>query len=112
LRTLVISDTHFGAWTGRDLLREEFFRERGDEEAGRPLPGAAHFDAVVREEAARQAREQPLPGPAPLRPQYPEPTVLSRSSPTEHALEAFSQVVANLRWDREADRPGLPKAPA
>ena len=28
LRALVISDTHFGAWTGRDLLREEFFLER------------------------------------------------------------------------------------
>ena len=25
LRALVISDTHFGAWTGRDLLREDFF---------------------------------------------------------------------------------------
>jgi hypothetical protein len=24
MRALVISDTHFGAWTGRDLLREEF----------------------------------------------------------------------------------------
>jgi hypothetical protein len=28
LRALVISDTHFGAWTGRDLLREEFFLAR------------------------------------------------------------------------------------
>ena len=28
LRALVISDTHFGAWTGRDLLREDFFLER------------------------------------------------------------------------------------
>jgi hypothetical protein len=27
VRALVISDTHFGAWTGRDLLREEFFLE-------------------------------------------------------------------------------------
>lgn len=68
------------------------------------LPSAAHFDAVVADEAARQAREQPLPGPAPARPQYPEPTVLSRSSPTEPALEAFAQVVANLGWDRETDR--------
>jgi UDP-2,3-diacylglucosamine pyrophosphatase LpxH len=25
---LVISDTHFGAWTGRDVLREEFALER------------------------------------------------------------------------------------
>jgi hypothetical protein len=28
VRALVISDTHFGAWTGRDLLREEFALER------------------------------------------------------------------------------------
>jgi UDP-2,3-diacylglucosamine pyrophosphatase LpxH len=28
VRALVISDTHFGAWTGRDLLREEPFLER------------------------------------------------------------------------------------
>lgn len=68
------------------------------------LPSAAHFDAVVADEAARQAREQPLPGPAPTRPRYPEPTVLSRSSPTEPALEAFSRVVANLGWDQEAER--------
>jgi UDP-2,3-diacylglucosamine pyrophosphatase LpxH len=68
------------------------------------LPSAASFDAVVSDEAARQAREQPLSGPPAARPQYPEPTVLSRSSPTEPALEAFSQVVANLGWDQEADR--------
>jgi UDP-2,3-diacylglucosamine pyrophosphatase LpxH len=68
------------------------------------LPSAAHYDAVVADEAARQGREQPVAGPAPARPSYPEPTVLSRSSPTEGALEAFSQVVANLGWDQEADR--------
>jgi UDP-2,3-diacylglucosamine pyrophosphatase LpxH len=28
MRALVISDTHFGAWTGRDLLREERYLER------------------------------------------------------------------------------------
>ena len=28
MRALVISDTRFGAWTGRDLLAEEFFLER------------------------------------------------------------------------------------
>ena len=27
MRALVISDTHFGAWTGRDLLREEPYLE-------------------------------------------------------------------------------------
>jgi UDP-2,3-diacylglucosamine pyrophosphatase LpxH len=80
-------------------LRE---RAKGADQAA--LPSVAHFDAVVREEAARQAREGPLPGLSPSHPEYPEPTVLSRSSPTEGALEAFSQVVANLGWDREADR--------
>ena len=28
MRALVISDTHFGAWTGRDLLSEERYLER------------------------------------------------------------------------------------
>ncbi len=28
MRALVISDTHFGAWTGRDLLTEERYLER------------------------------------------------------------------------------------
>jgi UDP-2,3-diacylglucosamine pyrophosphatase LpxH len=68
------------------------------------LPSAEHFDAVVADEAARQAREQPVAGPPPSVPSYPEPTVLSRSSPTEGALEAFSQVVANLGWNREAEK--------
>jgi UDP-2,3-diacylglucosamine pyrophosphatase LpxH len=68
------------------------------------LPSEAHFDAVIADEAARQAREQPLSSPPAARPQYPEPTVLSRSSPTEQALEAFSQVVANLGYDKEAEQ--------
>jgi UDP-2,3-diacylglucosamine pyrophosphatase LpxH len=69
----------------------------GDGDA-EPLPSEEHFDAVVRGEAARQAREQPLAGPAWSRPIYPEPTVISRSDPSEHALEAFAQVVRNLDW--------------
>jgi UDP-2,3-diacylglucosamine pyrophosphatase LpxH len=68
------------------------------------LPSEQHFDDVVADEAARQAREQPLSGPPASRPQYPEPTVLTRSSPTEHALEAFSEVVANLGYDKEAEK--------
>lgn len=73
----------------------------GEEE---PLPSEEHFDAVVREEAARQAREQPLAGPGWSRPIYPEPTVVSRSDPSEHALEAFAQVVANLGWGAGTER--------
>lgn len=68
------------------------------------LPSQDHFDSVVRGEAERQAREQPVAGPAWPRPLYPEPTVISRSDPSEHALEAFAQVVENLGWGREADR--------
>jgi hypothetical protein len=79
-------------------------RERRGAGAGSELPSAAHFEAVVADEAARQAREQPLPGMAPAHPQYPEPTVLSRSSPTGPALEAFAQVVANLGWDERAEQ--------
>ncbi|HEY4778712.1 MAG TPA: hypothetical protein VIH47_03885, partial [Solirubrobacterales bacterium] len=60
--------------------------------------------AVVRGEAERQAREQPLTGPAASRPLYPEPTVVSRSDPSEHALEAFAQVVRNLEWGGEGQQ--------
>jgi UDP-2,3-diacylglucosamine pyrophosphatase LpxH len=73
-------------------------RDRGVGDGAEPLPSEAHFDAVVRDEARRQADEQPLAGPAFSRPLYPEPTVISRSDPSERALEAFAQVVANLDW--------------
>jgi UDP-2,3-diacylglucosamine pyrophosphatase LpxH len=79
-------------------------RDRTDGTDSPTLPSAAHYEAVVRDEAARQAREAPLPAAPAARPRYPEPTVLSRSSPTEGALEAFSQVVANLGWDQGTDR--------
>jgi UDP-2,3-diacylglucosamine pyrophosphatase LpxH len=80
-------------------------RDRGPGDAGlTALPSEEHFDAVVRGEAARQAREQPLAGPPSARPLYPEPTVVSRSDPSDHALEAFAQVVANLGWDGEAEK--------
>jgi UDP-2,3-diacylglucosamine pyrophosphatase LpxH len=75
----------------------------GDGSGAVPLPSEAHFDAVVQGEAQRQAREQPLAGPAASRPIYPEPTVVSRSDPSEHALEAFAQVVENLGWGSEAE---------
>jgi UDP-2,3-diacylglucosamine pyrophosphatase LpxH len=78
-------------------------RDRGVGPEG-PLPSEEHFDAVTRAEAARQAREQPVAGPPWSRPIYPEPTVVSRSDPSEHALEAFAQVVANLGWGRETDK--------
>jgi UDP-2,3-diacylglucosamine pyrophosphatase LpxH len=70
----------------------------GPDGAADSLPSQDHFDSVVRGEAERQAREQPLAGPAWSRPLYPEPTVISRSDPSEHALEAFAQVVENLGW--------------
>jgi UDP-2,3-diacylglucosamine pyrophosphatase LpxH len=79
-------------------------RERGAGPEADPLPSQEHFDAVVRGEAERQAREQPLAGPAWSRPLYPEPTVISRSDPSEHALEAFAQVVENLDWAKDTDR--------
>jgi len=73
-------------------------RDRGVGPEAEALPSEEHFDAVVRDEAERQAREQPLAGPAWSRPLYPEPTVISRSDPSGHALEAFAQVVENLGW--------------
>lgn len=79
-------------------------RERLGEGEDAALPSAEHFEAVVHDEAARQAREQPLSGPAWSRPLYPEPTVIARSDPSEHALQAFAQVVANLDWGERSDR--------
>lgn len=80
-------------------------RDRGGPVAGaEPLPSEAHFDAEVRGEAARQAREQPAGGEPQSRPHYPEPTVISRSDPSEHALEAFAQVVRNLGWGGEGQQ--------
>ncbi len=76
-------------------------RDRGIGPEADSLPSQDHFDAVVRSEAERQAREQPLAGPPWSRPLYPEPTVISRSDPSEHALEAFAQVVENLGWEAE-----------
>jgi UDP-2,3-diacylglucosamine pyrophosphatase LpxH len=66
------------------------------------LPSEDHFDAVVRAEAARQRREQPVPQAAWPHPAYPAASVISPSDPSEHALEAFAKVAANLGWDKEA----------
>lgn len=88
----------------RRLAAELRDRGLGDGEAEADLPSEDHFDAVVRGEAERQRREQPAPGSAWPRPAYPAATVVSPSDPFEHALAAFAQVVANLGWDRQADR--------
>lgn len=80
-------------------------RDRGvGDEMGFPLPSERHFDAVVKAEAARQRREQPAPRAVWPHPAYPAASVISPSDPSEHALEAFAKVVANLDWDREAER--------
>jgi len=79
-------------------------RPAARESSGAALPSEEHFDAVVRQEAERQRLEEPAPGAAWPRPAYPSATVISPSDPSEHALEAFSTVVSNLGWDREADR--------
>jgi UDP-2,3-diacylglucosamine pyrophosphatase LpxH len=71
---------------------------------GAALPSAEHFDAAVRAEAARQARDQALAGRAWSQPLHPEPTLVLRSDPAEHALEAFAQVVANLDWGERSGR--------
>ncbi len=68
------------------------------------LPSESHFDSVVRAEAERQRREQPAPQAAWVHPAYPAASVISPSDPSEHALEAFAKVTANLGWDREAER--------
>ena len=76
----------------------------GDTESKGQMPSEAHFDAVVRAESERQRREQPAPQAAWPHPAYPAASVISPSDPSEHALEAFAKVAANLGWDREAER--------
>lgn len=82
-------------------------RDRGVGDAGPgdgPLPSEAHFNSVVRAETERQRREQPLPQAAWPHPAYPAASVISPSDPSEHALEAFAKVTANLGWDKEAEQ--------
>lgn len=82
-------------------------RDRGVGDAasgGGSLPSQSHFDSVVQAEAARQRREQPTPQAAWPHPAYPAASVISPSDPSEHALEAFAKVTANLGWDRQAER--------
>jgi UDP-2,3-diacylglucosamine pyrophosphatase LpxH len=88
----------------RRLAAELRDRGVGDGAAGEQLPSAEHFDAVVRDEAERQNREQPVQGIGWPRPVYPQASVVSRSDPSEHALEAFARVVANLGWSADSDR--------
>jgi UDP-2,3-diacylglucosamine pyrophosphatase LpxH len=79
-------------------------REHRAGPADEPLPSVEHFDSVVRDEAERQRREQPAPAAAWPRPAYPAASVISPSDPSEPALEAFAQVVANLDWNKEAEQ--------
>ena len=76
----------------------------GDGAPSEALPSEEHFDAVVSAEAERQRREQPAPEAAWPRPAYPAASVVSPSDPSQHALEAFAQVVANLGWRGQSDR--------
>jgi UDP-2,3-diacylglucosamine pyrophosphatase LpxH len=79
-------------------------RDRGAGDGAAALPSEEHYDSVVRAETVRQRREQPVPQAAWPHPAYPAASVISPSDPSEHALEAFAQVVANLGWSSEAER--------
>jgi UDP-2,3-diacylglucosamine pyrophosphatase LpxH len=48
--------------------------------------------------------EQPAPEKAQARPVFPAASVVSPSDPSEHALEAFAQVVENLGWGEESEK--------
>jgi UDP-2,3-diacylglucosamine pyrophosphatase LpxH len=48
--------------------------------------------------------EQPAPKKAQVRPVFPAASVVSPSDPSEHALEAFAQVVENLGWGEESEK--------
>jgi UDP-2,3-diacylglucosamine pyrophosphatase LpxH len=83
-------------------LRDRGVGDASSEEGS--LPSESHFDSVVRTEAARQRREQPTPQAAWPHPAYPAASVISPSDPSEHALEAFAKVTANLGWDKQAEQ--------
>jgi UDP-2,3-diacylglucosamine pyrophosphatase LpxH len=83
-------------------LRDRGVGDAASEDAS--LPSESHFDSVVRAETARQRREQPAPQAAWPHPAYPAASVISPSDPSEHALEAFAKVTANLGWDKQAER--------
>jgi hypothetical protein len=78
-------------------------RDRGIGPSAEPLLSEEHYDAVVPGEAERQARKQPLSGPAWSRPIYPEPTVVARSDPSGRADNPVTQVVENLGSGDEAE---------
>ncbi len=78
------------------------FRDTGAD--GEELPSEEHYDRVVSAEAERQRREAPASGAAWPQPTYPAASVVSPSDPSEAALEAFAQVVANLGWGERFDR--------
>jgi UDP-2,3-diacylglucosamine pyrophosphatase LpxH len=48
--------------------------------------------------------DPPVPDEQQARPAYPSASVISPSDPSEHALEAFARVVANLGWSEECDK--------
>jgi hypothetical protein len=73
-------------------------RDRGV--GGDGLPSEEHFDAVTRQEAERQAREQPIAGPPWSRPLYPEPryawpgtaVLIDDSEPAPRLLELLADL--------------------
>ena len=69
-----------------------------------PLPSEAHFDAVVADRGGAPGPRAAARRAASAAPRLPEPTVISPSDPSEAALEAFAQVVANLGWDNQAEQ--------
>lgn len=82
-------------------------RERagaGEDGDSGPLPSEAHFESVLREETDRRRRERAAAGSAWHEHSYPAPTVVSTSDPSQHALEAFAQVVENLGWGEQAEQ--------
>ena len=59
------------------------------------------FQSALREEGERRRREAPTPEAARS---HPEASVISRSDPSQHALEAFAKVVRNLGWAEQTEK--------
>ena len=66
-----------------------------------PVPSTSTRSSATRPSASAASSRRRAAWP---RPAYPAASVISPSDPSEHALEAFAQVVGNLGWNHEADR--------
>lgn len=88
------------------MLGERLFRRlRPDSAGGDEDPAPAHTMEHYRQAKVEEGERAARTGvPGGQSPSYPLARMVRPSDPRERALRAFSQVVKNLGWDREADQ--------